>query len=97
MVRSCLALLLSVSLLEACSANGVSPVQKVVHMIDEMAAKVQEELSAVIEDSSAKISDAESRVLDASAKISEQEAELHESKQWRAKEREQFLSTERYS
>jgi len=111
-------------------ANGVSPVQKVVQMIDDMAGKVQkdldktslsfedfakycddeshakdfaikdsneklEQLNAVIEESNAKISDAESRVQDASAKISEQEAELHESKQLRAKEHEQFLSTEK--
>ena len=54
-----------------------------------------EGLAAVIEESNAKISDAESRVQDASAKISEQEAELHESKQLRAKEHEQFLSTEK--
>jgi len=54
-----------------------------------------EELAAVIEQSNAKISDAESRIQDASAKISEQEAELHESKQLRAKEHGQFLSTEK--
>jgi len=130
MTQSCLPLLLTLSLFQASCANGVSPVQKVVQMIDAMAVKVQkdldktsltfeefakycddeshakeyaikdsneklEQLQAVIEESNAKISDAESRVQDASAKISEQEAELHESKQLRAKEHEQFLSTEK--